>query len=216
MKKKSKVPDWLFWNFNDSPPNHHHTETNMHILFSPTQTPLIAAESQTCVTAGAVSTDNNSTEANIGLKCLMADTPVRWKGLWAVWTRPLTENKERICFFRLSTCLCASKKGEHFDEGWNICTVQQLCVAMLHCSHCSNALCLTRDLDQHVSSLWCGTPGHSKRSTWACSTKLCFPLLAHTYCATEQNNEQKDTSQQYHWCRDNGRTDLGQLNINYF
>lgn len=71
--------------------------------------PLIAPESQTGVSASAVS---NSTVTNIGLTCLMAATPVKWKELelGAMWTRPLTEHKERICFFRLSARLCASNK----------------------------------------------------------------------------------------------------------
>ena len=132
--EKSKLYEWLFGTIN-TPPSLITTYKHMHILSSLIHTPLIAAESQTCVTAGRMSTDNDYTDTNIGLKCLKADTPLKWKGLWAVWTRPLAKNKERICFsdFHLACVPVKQKKRQLF--WWRVKYLRHAAaVLLLHAS----------------------------------------------------------------------------------
>lgn len=70
--------------------------------FWPTQTSLIAAESQT---AGAVIADNGGTEAN------MTDTPVRWKGCEPCEAEHRQTTKRGFDFSDF-TCLCKGRDSQ--------------------------------------------------------------------------------------------------------
>ena len=144
-----------------TPPPPPHTDTHTqkknktqkHAV-SPRQTLLIAIESQTGVIAAAVSTDN-STETNIGLKCLMAGTPGKWKGWELCELGCWRETKRGFVFsdFQLVFVPVKKKKGRLFWWGVNY----------LHCaaavdqadtpSYGGDAL-VSCSPHQHVSFLW--------------------------------------------------------------
>lgn len=84
---------------------------------SATQTPVNAAESQTFVAAGAVSTDNTCTDTNPGLKHLMSRHTCGMKRPVRSVNQAADKKQREDLLFRLCTCLCANKRGQDLDEG---------------------------------------------------------------------------------------------------
>ncbi len=126
-QRKRREEDQSVWltllNFNEYTHTHTHILACMHTFFSPVQTPLIATESQAGVTAAAVSTDN-STVTNIGLKCLMAGTPVKWKGSEQCEPGHWQKTKRGFAFSDFQPFFVPVKKGRVFR--WR--------VKYLHCA----------------------------------------------------------------------------------